>query len=240
MSVILNQDETENCRSNFRARGQTLLPVSQSNQAPAGTTATNSQLGPIWSLLHRAPWRIFSNWSTKSDRKSRTEEPKPGFVPAGGSWKESYLCVDKCWTNTMETNMSIIFSVDTMLDDSEFFCQARRVLSRAQGNWLQRLLSWRSYTRVNLSRVIMLFNRQASEAKANSSFTFSLTTATWLRSTSIQLRKPTTFAKAMSTLVGGHLSSTSTCALLQRLFCKGSGVHSLAADREPSSTGFRN
>ncbi|KAJ9142922.1 hypothetical protein NKR23_g6812 [Pleurostoma richardsiae] len=45
-----------------------------------------------------------------------------------------------------------------MSDDYEFFSEAKRVLSHAQGGWLQRFLSWRSYTRITLSKFHFLFN----------------------------------------------------------------------------------
>lgn len=43
-------------------------------------------------------------------------------------------------------------AVENMQSDFDFFCRARGLLNQAEGNWLQRKLSWRSYTSVALSR----------------------------------------------------------------------------------------
>lgn len=71
-------------------------------------------------------------------------------------WKETYLCVDKCWTSARKTRLSILDSLDSMTDDAEFFIEARKVLSQTRGTWFQRFLSWRSYTRVDLSLVCQI------------------------------------------------------------------------------------
>lgn len=49
--------------------------------------------------------------------------------------------------------MRTVCAVEKMASDMELFCSARRILSQATGNWLQRAISWRSYTRFSLSRV---------------------------------------------------------------------------------------
>lgn len=71
---------------------------------------------------------------------------------------EAYLCADKCWTTIKDTRMRTVTAVDNMQSDFEFFCRARDLLSQAEGNWLQRKLSWRSYTSVTFSRFYFLWD----------------------------------------------------------------------------------
>jgi len=160
MSIILNQDEAERWRSAPQNQSQGILPTTQSNRTSASTTPISSRLSSVWSFVYNVPKRIFSNWTNKTSKYCRTSKTQPGSVPAGQSWKESYLCVDKCWTGIVETNMGTISSIETMSDDAEFFREAQKVLAHAQGNWIQRALSWRSYTQICLSKVVTIPKKQ--------------------------------------------------------------------------------
>jgi hypothetical protein len=147
MSIILSQDEAERYRNKVSSQDPSVLPVSQPKPSSTGTTPTSSRLNFVWSLIPRLTKDSFPRWARKHavSRSSVSLD--------SGCRKESYLCIDKCWTNIKETNMSTISSIETMSDDSQLFYQARGMLNKARGGWIQRFLSWRSYTRVCLSKV---------------------------------------------------------------------------------------
>jgi hypothetical protein len=103
----------------------------------------------------------FWDWASRKKPFSKTgttASKPPQTPPAPASWREAYLCVNRCWTSITETKLSTLSRIDTMADDCALFTEARRVLNRAQGNRLQRFFSWRSYTRVRLSQFHFLFN----------------------------------------------------------------------------------
>lgn len=155
MSILLNEDETQQCSGRFNGYhgSSTLLPVCQpapqSNiSAHTSTSETSRSNVPAWKRI--LPW----SWMAPSRGSIGPTSSNP--VDGGTTHQlESHLCVDKCWSSTHDTRMMTLESMEHMQSDYEYFCQARHILSRAEGSWLQRKLSWRSYTRVTLSRVCM-------------------------------------------------------------------------------------
>lgn len=54
--------------------------------------------------------------------------------------------------------MRTVAAIEDMQSDFDFFCRGRCLLDQAEGNWLQRKLSWRSYTNVTLARFHFLWD----------------------------------------------------------------------------------
>ncbi len=162
MSIILDPDATKRWTNDLTSSSSSSsgLPFWRS---PQSTTSASTSLSSATSTTNQSKNSRISTWLSKrsiswftpgAGAGGQTATPKPPTTPSvPNRWKESYLCVDKCWTSATETKLSTIVSIDSMTDDYAFFTEARRVLSCAQGNRLQRFFSWRSYTRVNLSQV---------------------------------------------------------------------------------------
>jgi hypothetical protein len=87
-------------------------------------------------------------------QKQRKENPSlwGDQKPPRPAKMESYLCVDKPWRAAKKTILSTI-AVEEMADDYDFYIRAMKALCDARGGWLQRLVSWKSYNRVELSQV---------------------------------------------------------------------------------------
>jgi hypothetical protein len=149
MSIILNQNETERYINKLPNESQNILPVSQPKRPSTDATIKKGRLSSAWSFARRV---VGSIW-TQNGSQQNLAVTQPGVDPDDGNRKESYFCIDKCWTSIEETNMSTISSLETMSDDAQFFRQAQEILKKAQGGWIQRFLSWRSYTRVCLTKV---------------------------------------------------------------------------------------
>lgn len=106
--------------------------------------------------------KLFQFWTRKariSDDKDKQQDdpkgpgdPQPPSYTHNKTWKECYLCFDKAWMATKKPYLTTI-AVDRMLDDRDLFLQARKVLRDAQGRWLQRLMSWKTVNKVELSQV---------------------------------------------------------------------------------------
>lgn len=71
---------------------------------------------------------------------------------------ETYLCADKCWTSIKDTSLRTVSAVESLESDYNLFCRARHLLSQAEGNWMQRKLSWRLYTSVVLIKFHFLWD----------------------------------------------------------------------------------
>ncbi len=162
MSIFLDANSAKRWDKDLASltSGSTGLPFWRS---PQPRTSANTSLSSATSTTAQSRASRISTWLSKrsiswsrsaAGAGGQTATPKSPPIPSAPTgWKESYLCVDKCWTSATETKLSTIVWIDSMADDYALFTEARRVLSCAQGNRLQRIFSWRSYTRVNLSQV---------------------------------------------------------------------------------------
>lgn len=166
MSIPLDKDET--LRFGGRYDGyhgsSSILPVCQ----PAPQTDTLSSTSTSEGAKFRHPaWKKIMPWSWRKADEGGID-PSRGDPGNKGNIQqmESHLCVDKCWSSTHDTRMITLESVEHMKSDYEYFRQARQVLSKADGGWLQRKLSWRSYTRVTLSKVSMCPQHSISQASS--------------------------------------------------------------------------
>jgi hypothetical protein len=92
-------------------------------------------------------------------------ESQPPASAENRTWKESYLCFDKAWMATKKPCLTIM-AVDGILDDRDFFLQARKVLRDARGGWLQNLISWKSVNKVELSQVCLNKNALRRDSMA--------------------------------------------------------------------------
>jgi len=158
MSIVLDQEAARRFRNRPHARDGAIPPSWRSSRPPTSTTTNSSTSGISSQSQPSSILTWFSQRSTfwtkaGSDTTGQIGGSDPDKPPTSRCWRESYLCVDKCWTSITETNLSTLFTVESMRDDFVLFSEARIVLSGAQGNWLQRFLSWRSYTHVSLSKV---------------------------------------------------------------------------------------
>lgn len=153
MSILLNKDEAlRHCGGRIDYHGNSnILPVCQ--PAPLTGTPTSTSAGGIENPKS-STWKqiLLRSWTTTDGGSIGPASNDPGDKGATQQM-ESHLCVDKCWSSTHDTRMITVESVEHMKSDYDYFRQARHILSQAEGGWLQRKLSWRSYTRVNLSRV---------------------------------------------------------------------------------------
>lgn len=159
MSITLDEDAASRWKNQFANGSNSILPSWQTPGPKTASTGGNSATGTsikkkFESVLSRLSWKSVP-WPGKANpgasNQARISNP-PGVSPPA-CWRESYLCVDRCWTSAVETKLSTIDSIDTLADDYAFFNEARIVLSCAQGNWLQRFFSWKSFTHVSLSKV---------------------------------------------------------------------------------------
>lgn len=157
MSIILNETETEQLNTEQNqaqddSHPMNILPIAQPRsyqskdaQAPSKFTAKKS---------------FWLRWTQYINQLSNTSKPNPtgSSTSTRSTQMETYLCVDKCWTTMKDTRMRTVAAIDDMQSDFDFFCRARSLLNQAEGNWLQRKLSWRSYTSVTLSEFHFLFD----------------------------------------------------------------------------------
>ncbi|KAK4159556.1 hypothetical protein QBC43DRAFT_327074 [Cladorrhinum sp. PSN259] len=132
-----------------------ILPSWSGSSSPS--TPTSSRTASINSWISYASTWLQKLGSSRAQLSTSPGQTAQGLTK-GALWKETYLCVDKCWTSARETRLGILDSLDSMTDDAEFFLEARKVLSQTRGTWFQRFLSWRSYTRVDLSLFHFLFD----------------------------------------------------------------------------------
>ena len=156
MSIILNKEETlrhGGGRNNYYG-SSSILPVCQPT-SQTGTSASTSTSGGA--DPKDSGWKQVLPWSWKKSDRGNSGPPRSDPGNKGTAQQmESHLCVDKCWSSTHDTRMITLESVEHMKSDYEYFREARHILSQAEGGWLQRKLSWRSYTRVTLSRVCVM------------------------------------------------------------------------------------
>lgn len=153
MSILLNKDEALRNRGgrNDYHGSSNILPVCQ--PAPHTGISTSTSAGASENSKSPAWKRILLRSWTKSDQGSIGPASNDPRDKGSTQQMESHLCVDKRWSSTHDTRMITLESVEHMKSDYEYFCRAKHVLSQAEGGWLQRKLSWRSYTRFTLSRV---------------------------------------------------------------------------------------
>lgn len=158
MSILLDVAETMRLSrlGNDYHGNSNILPVCQpvSQTTTSASTSSNGDAEP-----GNLTWKKMMLWSWMRNEGGCTDPPKrePGNKSTA-QHMESHLCVDKCWSSTHDTRMITLESVEYMKSDFDYFCQARHILSQAEGGWLQRKLSWRSYTRVTLSRVCVILS----------------------------------------------------------------------------------
>ncbi|KXX81090.1 hypothetical protein MMYC01_202799 [Madurella mycetomatis] len=163
MSITLDEDGASQWKNQIINGSNSILPSWQTPGPKTASTAGDSAIGTIKkrleSVLNRL-LRIPIPWLGKTNARAsnQTQISNPPGVSPPACWRESYLCVDRCWTSAVETKLSTIDSIDTLADDYAFFIEALTVLSCAQGNWLQRFFSWKSFAHVNLSKFHFLFN----------------------------------------------------------------------------------
>lgn len=152
MSVLLDAAETMRLsrHGNDYHGNSSVLPICQ---PPAHTAASASTYTSGSVESKTSAWKKFLPWSRTRDNGGCIGPSKHPGDKGTSQHMESHLCVDKCWSSTHDTRMITLESVEHMKSDFDYFCQARHILSQAEGGWLQRKLSWRSYTRVTLSRV---------------------------------------------------------------------------------------
>ncbi|KAK1827008.1 kinase-like domain-containing protein [Podospora conica] len=153
MSILLGKRTARRWR-----RGLTTAPAS--GILPSWKPSASTQSASTRSSQSHSPAPgLLSTW-IKWTRKPTTaaNNPKPPPPLGTGCWKESYLCVDRPWSSVTETNLTTLVVGDSMNEDYDLFIKAREILSRAQGNRIQRFFSWRSYTHVSLSQFHFLFN----------------------------------------------------------------------------------
>lgn len=153
MSILLDAAETMRLSrlGNDYHGNSSVLPVCQPTAHTATSTSTYTS-GSVESQI--SSWKKLLPWSWMRDDGGciGPSSSQPGDKGTA-QHMESHLCVDKCWSSTHDTRMTTLESVEHMKSDFDYFWQARHILSQAEGSWLQRKLSWRSYTRVTLSRV---------------------------------------------------------------------------------------
>lgn len=78
--------------------------------------------------------------------------PQTSSTPTATSWKEFYFCVDKLWTSIKQTSLRTISVTTELNDDYELFINIKKSLSSERRSWVTRVCSWKSYTRVCLSK----------------------------------------------------------------------------------------
>ncbi|KAK3995193.1 kinase-like domain-containing protein, partial [Cladorrhinum sp. PSN332] len=141
-----------------RAEAERLLKSEvQVNKSSSPVEIPATAKPPVSKRIHQA--LLTALWICLSKSQVNTSPGQSPQVPVKiNPWKETYLCVDRCWTSATETRLSTLDSIDTMTDDSDFFREARRVLGQARGTRFQRFLSWRAYTHVDLSQFHFLFD----------------------------------------------------------------------------------
>lgn len=149
MSVLLDVAETMRLSrlGNDYHGNSSILPVCQPllHTAVSASTYTSGSVEPKISA-----WNNFL--PTRDNGGCIDPSNHPGDKGTS-QHMESHLCVDKCWSSTHDTRMITLESVEHIKSDFAYFRQARQILTQAEGGWLQRKLSWRSCTRVTLSRV---------------------------------------------------------------------------------------
>ena len=159
MSIILDSDATKRWRNSLTRAGSAMLPFwrnlrSRASGGSSSSSTTSSTSQSKASYISRWLSRTSTSWTRlTAGAGGHTATSNPLTPPELKCWKEFCLCVDKCWTSVTETKLRTIVTIDSMADDYALFTEARRVLSCARGNRLQRFFSWRSYTRISLSQV---------------------------------------------------------------------------------------
>lgn len=124
-----------------------MLPIAHSEGLHPPSPHNASYQAP-----RKASWMTWARKVTKMFYRNNSRVPAPARSPTNPQM-DSYLCVDKCWTTIKDTKLKIIPSVGDMKSDYDYFRYVRQILSEAEGNWFQRRLSWRSYTRMNYAKV---------------------------------------------------------------------------------------
>lgn len=184
MSITLDENAVRRWRNGFTttpaSSNGAILPSWQSASPNTGSSAasTTSSQSRIPSILKNWPSQ---KWTGKA-KTAMTTTPTPPTLPGTACQKESYLCVNRPWTSVTETKLSTLVVTNSMADDYDLFIEARKILSCAQGNRIQRFFTWQFYTRVVLSEVSRAssspksgLKHTASTANGQQYFTYILT-----------------------------------------------------------------
>lgn len=154
MSICLNNKQYARYRDRFRARTPGILPTSQSTPGSALRAGNSSYLTAIWSSLSNSLHKQLRSWSKRQNRAAATAVPStPATTLQAGTQKDSYFCTDRYWTSVKHTSVYTVASIDSLVDDYELFIRLRRCLATTPRPWFQRVISTRTCTRVQLSKV---------------------------------------------------------------------------------------
>ncbi|KAK4160905.1 hypothetical protein QBC43DRAFT_303495 [Cladorrhinum sp. PSN259] len=152
MWIIVNRDLAQRLINSVNcSRGPTGHP---SGSLPPPNTTNTRNLGksqPNWVGSSKA-W-MDSLWAQFAWRNWRiggvNQQPIVLQSASAVSNKEAHICVDRPWKNITRTNLHIMTSMESLLDDAAFFMEARRLLG--QDTWLKRLFSFRTHHHLEIT-----------------------------------------------------------------------------------------
>ncbi|TPX08065.1 uncharacterized protein E0L32_010265 [Thyridium curvatum] len=137
MSLVLDPEEAKHLRSNPPTHGSGTAPAPAQSPPPIPVTHSTS---PRTNSSVVQPCRSLR---TSKDRQA------PPIIHQ----KESYFCVDRTWTAISQTALAkIIWEDDLSNDTDERLHREIKAAIDAQSSWLQRFLSWRSFTQMHFCK----------------------------------------------------------------------------------------
>lgn len=155
--IELDEDETRRCQNRgtrTAATGDDVLPSFQqssgSGSRPNSTQQSSSLFLSIWLSFFRR---------RKRDRNERRRDPNGTRLPNASApdplraREESYFCVDKTWAATNKTVFTAPIVINDLADDAALYRRLNETLEVKRWGPFRRMLSWKSYNAVKLSRV---------------------------------------------------------------------------------------
>jgi hypothetical protein len=154
MSICLNAEQYARYRERLRATAPGILPTAQSTSGSTLRPGSSSHLTGILSSLSSSFHKQLQSWSRRNNHAAATVILlTPATALQAVTQKDSYFCTDRYWTSVKHTSMYTVASVDSLADDYELFIRLRRCLAATPRSWFQRVISTRTCTRVQLSKV---------------------------------------------------------------------------------------
>jgi hypothetical protein len=152
LSIILNENEIESCKGMIQEvadNQSTLPPPVQSNEERFPSLF--SRLTHL--VKYHLPQKPLGEPNSPGEEKPDTpRQPEIQQVSANEFWSDSFLCVNKVWRETEETTARTIKMLDVR-NDYEFYVKITKALQDAQGGWLERLVSWKSFNTIDFKKV---------------------------------------------------------------------------------------
>lgn len=154
MSIGLDAAQYARYRDRFQSTTAGILPVAQSTSGSTLRLASGSNVVGIWSSFQSILNKALRLGRGRENHAEATVVPvTPASTIQTATQKESYFCTDRYWTSVKQTSMYMVPSIDSLVDDYELFVRLKSHLATAQRSWFRRLISTRTCTQVQLSKV---------------------------------------------------------------------------------------